>query len=141
MKLVIDKTDIETLKEISLTLIWAFPVVFMVLLPWIFERTPHWGISYWWPLLLSGLLAILYLINPKALYYPCRLWLTIAALIGWFNTRVVLGLAFYGLIFPIGVVLRCLGKLQYQSVKNRQQSSFWIKRQDNNEKQNMKDPF
>jgi hypothetical protein len=136
------KTDIEAFKEMSRILILAFPIVFMVILPWLFGRTPHWGVSYWWPLLLSIGLLGLYLIYPLGLYYPCRLWLAISSILGWFNTRVILGIAYYGLIMPIGWLLRRLGKLQYDTgLKRSKQNSFWIKRQDINDKQRMKDPF
>lgn len=142
LKLTIEKTDIAGLKVMVFPLIWAFPLVFMGLLPWLFARSPHWGLSYWWPALLSTILLSLYVVYPKGLYHPCRLWLAISGVIGWFNTRVILALAYYGLIMPIGFLMRNLGKLQYQSGKNKhKQHSFWIKRQDNNAKQNMKDPF
>ena len=135
MKLVA-KNDILELKRFGLTMMWVFPLVFMGLLPWLFER----GIP-WWPLALTGLLAALYLFYPKGLYYPYRIWMAIALVLGWINTRIILGLAFYGLILPIGLLLRLFGKLQYKNKPTNNHNSFYIQPTDKKTRENLEEPF
>jgi hypothetical protein len=137
------KQDIEALKEFALTMSWVFPLIFMVLLPWLFDRSVSLSLSFCWPLVLSGFLLCLYIVYPPGLYYPYRLWMAIASVLGWINTRLILALAFYGLILPLGLVLRMLGKLQYQAnTKNRaQQASLWRKSEEKSAKQQLENPF
>ncbi|MFB1037241.1 MAG: SxtJ family membrane protein, partial [Sinobacterium sp.] len=90
MLTLVDKSDIRELKSFARTMIWAFPAIFMGLLPWIFERDIHW-----WPSVISAVLGLLYLLYPAGIYYPYRVWMLIAGVLGWINTRLILGMAFY----------------------------------------------
>tara|TARA_R110000868_G_scaffold10214_1_gene49905 strand:- start:1343 stop:1777 length:435 start_codon:yes stop_codon:yes gene_type:complete len=137
------KQDVEALKEFAITMSWVFPLIFMLLLPWLFDRSASLSLSFCWPLVLSGLLLSLYLVYPPGLYYPYRLWMTIASVLSWINTRLILAVAFYGLILPLGVVLRMLGKLQYQAKtkKRAQQLSLWRKSEEKSAKQQLEKPF
>jgi hypothetical protein len=135
MLILVSKTEVGALKAFARTMIWAFPAVFMGLLPWLFEQSIHW-----WPAVISGVLLVLYFVYPSGIYYPYRVWMAIAGVLGWINTRIILGLAFYLLIFPIGLLMRSIGKLQYQTKMN-ETDSFWIKREQKLTKENLKDPF
>lgn len=135
----LDKNDHENLRAFSITMMWVFPVVFMLMLPYLFDHSVPW-----WPALLSGALAVMYLIFPSGLYYPYRIWMFIALILGWINTRIILGIAFYGLILPIGLLLRIFGKLQYSAKtkdKLKDQTTFWIASDTSKNKSNLKDPF
>ncbi|WP_210561958.1 SxtJ family membrane protein [Psychrosphaera aestuarii] len=107
------------LKEFALTISWAFPLFFSVILPWLFNYA--WQL---WPLAISLVLMSLYLVKPAWLWLPHRIWMTIAGAIGWFNTRVILGLCFYLLVAPIGFTLRLFGKLQYQTKISQRSTSY-----------------
>lgn len=39
-----------------------------------------------------------------------RVWMGLAQVLGWINTRIVLGLVYFALITPTALVLRLLGK-------------------------------
>jgi hypothetical protein len=135
MLTLINKNDYRALRDFSVTMMWIFPLVFMLLLPWIFEHSIPW-----WPAALSALLGGLYLFYPKGLYVPYRIWMAIASVLGWVNTRIVLALAFYVLITPIGLLLRLFSKLQYQS-RPKASSSFWQKSDQTKSKDTLKNPF
>ena len=111
----------------------AVALLFGLLLPWVFNvQLPLW------PWYIAGALLILALVSPKLLYWPSRLWLMLAAAIGWFNTRLILAVVFYLLVTPLGIVLRILGKLDYKATRSGH--SFWHDagpERDND----MKDPF
>jgi hypothetical protein len=61
-----------------------------------------------WALVLGGLLILPALVWPTSLGPVYRGWMTIGHALGWVNTRLLLGLVFYGLITPMGLVRRFL---------------------------------
>ncbi|PKG99326.1 SxtJ family membrane protein [Paraglaciecola sp. MB-3u-78] len=133
------KDDENALKEFARTMIFMLPLVFMLILPWWFN-----GAIHWWPAAASGVLGVLYFVYPLALYYPYRVWMAIASVLGWVNTRIILGLAFYLLILPIGIVMRSLGKLQYKTgsrSKGTSGVSHWIRDKRKIDKNNLEKPF
>jgi hypothetical protein len=63
-----------------------------------------------WALVLAAVLIGLGLILPRSLALPYRLWMRIGHTLGWINTRIILGVAYYGLVTPLGVLMRLLGR-------------------------------
>jgi|SRR5262245_8957547 hypothetical protein len=63
-----------------------------------------------WSLILGGLLIILALAWPRSLTHVYRLWMTVGEVLGWMNTRLLLGVLFYGLFTPMGLFMRWRGK-------------------------------
>lgn len=47
---------------------------------------------------------------PQSLKYAHWAWMKLGHLLGWINTRILLGFIFYGLITPMGFVLRLFGR-------------------------------
>jgi hypothetical protein len=47
---------------------------------------------------------------PRVLAPAHRAWMALGDVLGWINTRLVLGLVFFGLITPTGLVLRLMGR-------------------------------
>lgn len=134
--LTIDRHDTKALKSFAITMSWAFPVIFGAALPWLFSY--QWQ---WWPFVISGVLMLLYLVKPALLYYPFRFWMTIAGILGWVNTRLILGLSYLILIMPLGIVLRLVGKLQYKSKMPTNVTSNYVKREAESDKKNLEYPF
>ncbi len=57
-------------------------------------------------------------------------WMSFATLLGWFMTRLILGLLFYIVISSIGLILRLFGK-QFLELNNTSlKSSYWIYKED-----------
>jgi len=61
-----------------------------------------------WALVLASLLVIPALVVPMSLGSVYRGWMTVGYVLGWINTRIILGVIFYGLFTPIGLVRRFL---------------------------------
>jgi hypothetical protein len=59
-----------------------------------------------WAVGLGLVLILPALVAPRVLAHPYRAWMALGAALGWVNTRIVLGLIFFGLITPMGFVLR-----------------------------------
>lgn len=67
---------------------------------------------------------------PSILRPLNKAWMTLAILLGWVMTRVILSLLFYLIITPISLIARISGKhfLDFKIDKSR--SSYWEKRND-----------
>ena len=130
------KNDIETLKSFSLTMAWAFPLVFGLFLPWLFSYSLQS-----WPLAVTAVMLLGYFLHPPSLYYPYRFWMAIALAVGWINTRIILTVVFYLMILPTGVVMRALGKLQYRNVPKAKNNSYYHSPTSDNSKKRLEYPF
>ena len=63
-----------------------------------------------WALVLAAALVLPALVAPRRLRPVHRIWMTAGELLGWVNTRILLGLLFYGVVTPLGVLMRRLGR-------------------------------
>lgn len=63
-----------------------------------------------WAVVLGTLLMVPALVLPKSLGPIYRLWMILGHALGWVNTRIILGAIFFGLITPMGLVMRMAGK-------------------------------
>ncbi len=131
------KDDISSLKSFAVTMAIAFPVVFSAILPWVFSTAMPV-----WPFAVSIAFSALYIAAPHLLYYPYVIWMVVASILGWLNTKLLLGIIFYLLITPIGLIMKVFGKLQYKHRVHAE--SNWIKRDDEarqKQKTRLEEPF
>ena len=63
-----------------------------------------------WALALGILLILFGVAYPRALTHVYRAWMKIGHVLGWINTRIILGVIFFGLFTPMGLVMRMFGK-------------------------------
>ncbi|WP_413933223.1 SxtJ family membrane protein [Nitrospira sp. BLG_1] len=63
-----------------------------------------------WAMVLGGLLIILGGTVPQSLKPVHRGWMKIGHVLGAINTKIILGIVYYGLITPMGLVMRFMGK-------------------------------
>ncbi len=78
--------------------------LFGLLLPWLFDYA--WPT---WPWILAALLAGLGLLFPPALGPVYRVWMKFGHVMGFINSRLILGLMYYLMITPIGAIMRLFG--------------------------------
>ena len=64
----------------------------------------------WWGLILAGLLIVPALLFPTSLVWLYKPWMALGHIMGWINTRIILGVVFYLVVTPIGLIRRALGK-------------------------------
>ena len=96
-------------------------VVAMYLL---YRESPAWG----WLLVVAGLFAGTGLFAQSVLRPLYIGWMRFAFALGWLNTRVLLGLFFYLIITPTGLVLRLVGKDLLDQKIHRSAKTYWKKR-------------
>lgn len=80
-------------------------LLFGLLLPWIFDR--NWP---GWPWYVGGVVGSLALVAPVILYPLYRVWMAFGLVMGWINTRLILGLLFFVVMLPIGLIMKVLAK-------------------------------
>jgi hypothetical protein len=118
---ILTRHDRVELRHFGLGLALLLVLVFWGLLPWLGER-PHPV----WPLAAGGTLAVLALAWPPAIYPVYRVLLPIARVLGVVNTWLLLGAVFFGILLPVGWVLRRLGRLQYRTQFDPDAASYRI---------------
>lgn len=131
-----DRDDRRALRQFAWQMSIAFPLVFALLLPWIFDDPMPV-----WPFVVSASLLLSAFVFPPLLYPLYCIWMVIASILGWMNTQLILALAFFVLILPLGLVLRLFGKLGYKTALDQSATSYWITRDNPPGKDNLKEPF
>ena len=67
-------------------------------------------------------------ILPRLLKPFQKLWMTLAVLLGWLMTRIILTILFYLVVTPIGLLAKVSGKDFLNRKFNSDASSYWIPR-------------
>jgi len=63
-----------------------------------------------WALALAVALIVPALVLPRSLTYVHRVWMAAGEAMGWINTRIILSVIFYGIVTPMGIVMRRFGR-------------------------------
>lgn len=64
------------------------------------------------------------LIWPAGLKPVYKAWMSLAVVLGWFMSRLLLGVVFYLAVTPIGLIMRLVGK-DVLDLKMRDRDSYW----------------
>tara|TARA_B100000131_G_scaffold243254_1_gene235871 strand:- start:232 stop:618 length:387 start_codon:yes stop_codon:yes gene_type:complete len=91
-----------------------------------------------WSLIIAIIFLVLGLLNSKILSPLNKLWFKFGLILGKIVSPVVMGIIFFGVVTPIGVLMRILNK-DLLSLKFNKQKSYWIEK--NNIKSKMKNQF
>lgn len=132
----VSKNNTAALRQFGLAMALLLTLLFFVVIPWISESEP----VYWFAVVVLFLL-IAALIHPRLLFWPYRGWMVIASLLNYVNTRVIMAIAYFLLIVPIGLLMKSIGKLQYTRRPVREASTYWVSRHQSPDKNNLKEPF
>jgi len=77
-----------------------------------------------------GVLLILFgLILPNTLKPLNKIWMTLAVMLGWFMSRVILTILFYLILTPIGMMAKIFGKKFLNLKIDKGAKSYWEKRE------------
>jgi hypothetical protein len=64
----------------------------------------------WWAVVVAGCLLVPAAVFPQSLTWVYKGWMALGHVLGWINTRIILGFIFYFIVTPIGLFRRWLGK-------------------------------
>lgn len=91
----------KELREFGLLTGTIVAVLFGLLLPWLRSHpVPLWA----W--IIAGVLWVLAALVPMVLQPVYQVWMRIGLVLGWVNTRIILGIIFFALIMPMGTIMR-----------------------------------
>ncbi len=91
-----------------------------------------------WTLFISFPALILAILKPSLLFYPYQAWMKLGHILGWLNSRFILGLVFLIILLPIAIIMRILNHDPLRIKKHDQKSYREIK---TNQKINLKKIF
>lgn len=132
----IERDNISELRKFGLALAVMFPLIFDLVLPWLFERPRPL-----WPMILGAIFLLMAVVWPRGLYPVYRGWMAVAAVLGRITNTIVLSLVFFLMIVPLGVVLRRLGKLQYREGFDPALKTYRVDQRRRPQADDLKNPF
>ena len=94
----------KKLREFGLLIGFGFPL----LIGWLIPALTGHGFREW-TLWVGFLGLIIGLTSPRLLYYPYKFWMKLGVMLGWVNSRIILGLVFIIVLLPISFVMRLIG--------------------------------
>lgn len=109
--------------------------LFGLLVPWLFDN------SYpLWPWYIFAALVSVALIMPIALNPVYKIWMRFGLVMGWINTRIILGAVFYTMFTPIAIVFKLIGKDLLNCKLDKNIKSYRIESKINS-REHMENPF
>lgn len=81
-----------------------------------------------WAMVLGGLLIVLGGTVPQSLKQVHRGWMKVGHVLGAINTKIILGIVYYGLITPMGLVMRFIGKDPMHRVLAKKATTYRVVR-------------
>ena len=82
-----------------------------------------------WASALGGVLIVAGALAPSILAPVHKGWMWVGHVLGWVNTRILLGIVFYGLVTPIGVIFRLMGKDTMRQASSESGDTYRVVRQ------------
>lgn len=115
--------DVEGSSDRSFGLV--FGAVFLLIAGWplLYGQSPRW-----WSVGIGVVFGIVALVRPKLLAGLNRQWLKLGILLGKVVSPIALGILFYGVITPLGAMLRLSGKDPLRLKRDGGAESYWIPR-------------
>ena len=113
-------------------------VFFMVFLLLAFYPLTYNGETRVWSLIISLIFLILGLLNSKILAPLNKLWFKFGIFLGKIISPLIMGIIFFLVVTPIGLIMRILGK-DVLNLKYNKNQSYWIEKK--GPKSKMKNQF
>ena len=102
----------KQLRDFGLLIGFGFPLIIGWFIPYV---TGH-NFRIW--SLLVGLLGLFFgLVKPKLLLYPYKTWMKLGFILGWLNSRLILGIVYLLVLLPIAFFMRIFG---YDPLRKKQ---------------------
>lgn len=105
---------------------FVFSAVFVIigLWPLLSSRGPRW-----WSIGIAVAFAVIAIAVPKVLGPLNRVWMKFGLLLAAVVSPVALGILFYAVFTPIGVLMRMFGKDPLKLARDPAAASYWVARQ------------
>ena len=103
-----------------------FFVVFLIISLWPLNYEEDLRL---WALILSLIFLILGVLNSKLLNPLNKLWLRFGIILGAFMSPIIMGLVFFIVVTPTGILMRIFGKDLLRLKMRKNMNSYWISRE------------
>jgi len=113
----------------------VFTVVFLIISFWPLLKN---GDIRYWSLIISFIFFVLALMNSKILTPLNKVWMKFGLILGKIVSPLVMGLIFFFVVTPTGIIMRLLGK-DILNLKKNSKNTYWLKK--DNKNNNMKNQF
>ena len=120
----VDSDEIKISSNRSFGLL--FFVIFLIVSLW---PLTHEGSIRIWSVIISFVFLILGLLNSKFLTPLNLLWFKFGMILGAIVSPIVMGIIFFLVVTPIGLVLSIMGKDVLNKKYNKKKKTYWIKRE------------
>jgi len=121
----IPELDAKGLRNFGLSTGAIVAGLFGLFLPWLFERPIRL-----WPWVVFAVLAAWALIAPRSLRLVYRYWMKLGLLLSRVTTPIVLGIVFFLVILPTGLIRRAFGRDAMARTFDDVAASYRIKSRD-----------
>ncbi len=91
-----------------------------------------------WAIIISSIFLILGLLNSKYLTPLNKIWMKFGLMLGKIVSPIVMGIVFFVVVTPTGIIMRLFGK-DLLNLKKNNKKTYWI--QKDNKNNNMKKQF
>lgn len=98
-----DPIQVKELRKFGLLVGGVFAFIGVWPLVWRGDSLRLWAVG------LGAILMIAGLAVPSLLGPLFKAWMKVGHVLGWINTRIILSIIFFGIITPMGVVMRAFG--------------------------------
>ena len=105
------------LREFSLLIALGFPIIVGFFMPLIFGHQFRV-----WTLWVSILTLITGFLKPLLLYYPYKFWMALGYILGFINSRLILGIIFIFMVQPLALIMKIFGYDPLRLKTNNQKS-------------------
>jgi len=105
------KTSKEILRQFSLVISLCFPLF----IGWVIPSMSGHSFRYW-TLTISIFALPMGAFCPQFLLYPYKLWMNLGNILGWINSRLILGAVYILVLLPIAFIMKILN---YDSLKTK----------------------
>ena len=103
----------KQLKEFGFLIGITFPILIGFILPKLGGHPfRYWTLVFGIPFLITSLT------KPILLFYPYKVWMKLGYILGWVNSRIILGLVYFIVLLPIAIIMRFIGHDPLRIKKN-----------------------
>ncbi len=111
----------KDLRNFGLIMGVMIALFFGLLLPWIWGFVPPI-----WLWILATAFVVVALLAPVALRPLFFIWLKIGHVLGWINTRIILGLVFAFIFIPVGIFFKLTGRDSMARKYRKDEASYRV---------------
>ena len=106
----------------------VFSIVFLIISLWPLLSQNDIRI---WSLIISGIFLVLGLINSKLLLPLNKIWFKFGIFLGNFIAPIVMGIIYFMVVTPTGLIMKMLGK-DLLNLKKNNKDTYWIDKDNSN---------